>query len=57
MTSSLSGSVGVNNVSYDDSNVNVRLRRRITESTPVHDITVGITGGSASRRRLSTELD
>jgi hypothetical protein len=44
--------VGVNN----DSNVTVRLRRRITESTPVPDMTVG-TGGSAGRRRLSTELD
>ena len=52
MTSSLSGSVGVNN----DSNVTVRRRRRITEKTPVPDMTVG-TGGSAGRRRLSTELD
>jgi hypothetical protein len=29
----------------------------ITERTPVLDMTVGITEGSAGRRRLSTELD
>ncbi len=53
MTSKLSGNVEVNN----DSNVTVRRRRRITESTPIPDMTVGITGGSAGRHRLSTELD
>ncbi len=44
--------VGVNN----DSNVTVRRRRRIIKKTPVPDMTVR-TGGSAGRRRLSTELD
>ncbi len=47
-------SVGVNN---DSNNVTVRRRRQIIEKTPVPDMTVGITGGSAGRRRLSTELD
>ncbi len=43
--------VGVNN----DSNVAVRRRHRTTEKTPVPDMTVGITGGSAGRRRLSAD--